>query len=340
MCAHGIDRVMPCLRATVLAGEDDRGSGPGMLEKAVGSGLRQRAALPSWRERLANDQRVVALLFLLPTIAVLCFVVIYPFVSAITISFQDKRIGGTASYVGFANYYELFGDRVFLKVIKNTIVYTGVAVVIKFVLGLAMALVLAQERRFNFVFRTILFIPWAVPTIVAALSFRWIYDDFSGLYNNLLLALFDMGDVISWLGDPNVAMGSVIAVVVWSGTPFYTMSFLAGLKAIPEELYEASRLDGATVWQEFWYITIPQMRKVFTIVVMLSAIWTSTNLVIVQILTNGGPANVTQILPNLSYRYALLAGRLGIGSAVNMVFFPLLALLIFVLSRRMLARRD
>jgi len=311
-----------------------------MLEKAVGSGLRQRAAAPSWRERFANDQRAVALLFLLPTIAVLCFVVIYPFLSAITISFQDKRIGGAASYVGLANYYELFGDRVFLKVIKNTIVYTGVAVAIKFVLGLAMALVLGQERRFNFVFRTILFIPWAVPTIVAALSFRWIYDDFSGLYNNVLLALFDMGDVISWLGDPNVAMGSVIAVVVWSGTPFYTMSFLAGLKAIPEELYEASRLDGATAWQEFWYITIPQMRKVFTIVVMLSAIWTSTNLVIVQILTNGGPANVTQILPNLSFKYALLAGRMGIGSAVNMVFFPLLALLIFFLSRRMLARKD
>jgi multiple sugar transport system permease protein len=276
----------------------------------------------------------------LPTIAVLCFVVIYPFFSAISISFQDKRIGGVATFVGLANYYELFGDRIFLKVIRNTIVYTGVAVAIKFVLGLAMALVLAQERRFNFVYRTILFIPWAVPTIVAALSFRWIYDDFSGLYNNLLLALFDMGDVISWLGDPNVAMGSVIAVVVWSGTPFYTMSFLAGLKAIPEELYEAARLDGATAWQEFWYITIPQMRKVFTIVVMLSAIWTSTNLVIVQILTNGGPANVTQILPNLSYKYALLAGRLGIGSAVNMVFFPLLAIVIFVLSRRMLARKD
>ena len=153
-----------------------------------------------------------------------------------------------------------------------------------------MALVLAQDRPFNFLYRTILFIPWAVPTIVAALSYRWIYDDFSGLYNNLLLALFDMGDVISWLGDPNLAMGSVIAVVVWSGTPFYTMSFLAGLKAIPNELYEAARIDGAGVWQEFWHITVPQMRKVFVIVVMLSTIWTSTNLVIVQILTNGGPA--------------------------------------------------
>jgi multiple sugar transport system permease protein len=311
-----------------------------MLEKTVGSDAHARVISPSWRAQLANDQRVVALFFLLPTILVLCFVVIYPFFSAISISFQDKMIGGTATYIGFGNYYELFNDRTFLKVIRNTLIYTFVAVAIKFLLGLAMALVLAQERPLNFLFRTILFIPWAVPTIVAALSFRWIYDDFSGLYNNLLLVLFDMGNVISWLGDPKIAMGSVIAVVVWSGTPFYTMSFLAGLKAIPGELYEAARIDGAGVWQEFWHITVPQMRKVFVIVVMLSTIWTSTNLVIVQILTNGGPANTTQILPNLAYKYALLAGRLGIGSAVNMVFFPLLAILIYFLSRRMLAQRD
>jgi multiple sugar transport system permease protein len=311
-----------------------------MLEKTIASDWRARPATPSRWAELVNDQRAVALLFLLPTVLVLLAVVLYPFSSAVVLSLQDKRIGGTASYIGLQNFYELFSDRVFLKVIKNTLVYTFVAVAIKFLLGLAMALVLAQHRRFNFIYRTILFIPWAVPTLVAALSYRWIYDDFSGLYNNLLLALFDAGDVISWLGDPNYAMGSVIAVVVWSGTPFYTMSFLAGLKAIPAERYEAARIDGAGTVQEFWHITIPQMRKVFVIVVMLSTIWTSTNLVIVQVLTNGGPANVTQILPNLAYKYALLAGRMGIGSAVNMVFFPILAILIYILPRRMLANRE
>ena len=132
----------------------------------------------------------------------------------------------------------------------------------------------------------------------------------------------------------------MIAVVIWSGTPFYTMSFLAGLKAIPNELYEAARIDGASVWQEFWHITVPQMRKVFVIVVMLSTIWTSTNLVIVQILTNGGPGerDPDHAEPLLQIRAP--GGRLGIGSAVNMVFFPLLAILIYILSRRMLARRD
>jgi multiple sugar transport system permease protein len=310
----------------------------GRLESAkIDRGAKRgRSLAPSW----LNDQRAVGLLFVTPALAVLAFVVVYPFLTAIWMSFQNKMVGAPASFVGLDNFIELFGDRYFLKTVRNTLVYTFCAVAIKFVIGLAMAMVLTRKRRLDFIYRTILFVPWAVPTIVAALSFRWIYDDFSGMLNNVLIKLFGMQDVISWLGDPDIAMASVIAVVVWSGTPFYTMSFLAGLKAIPSELYEAARIDGANVWHEFWYITIPQMRKVFVIVVMLSTIWTSTNLVIVQVLTNGGPANVTQILPNLAYKYALLAGRLGIGSAVNMVFFPILALLIYILSRRILADRE
>jgi multiple sugar transport system permease protein len=289
---------------------------------------------------LLNNQKLLAYLLLLPTILVLGFVVIYPFFSAVVISFYDKYIGAPGNFVGLQNYYELFGDRKFVQVVTNTFVYTFAAVAIKFILGLSMALVLSQPRKLNYIYRTILFVPWAVPTIVTALNFRWIYDDFSGMINNVLITLFEMGDVISWLGDPDLAMGSVVAVTVWAGTPFYTMSFLAGLQAIPRDLYEAARIDGASPWQEFWHITIPQMRHVFMIVLMLSTIWTSTNLVIVQILTNGGPANMTQILPNLSFKYALLAGRLGIGSAVNMIFFPLLAIFIFFLSRRMLAERS
>ena len=286
---------------------------------------------------LLEHQSVLAYALLLPTLLILGFVVVYPFLSAISLSFHDKYIGAPATFVGLQNYEELFGDRKFARVVRNTFVYTFVAVAIKFGLGLAMALVLSQKRRLDPVYRTILFIPWAVPTVVAALNFRWIYDDFSGMINNVLLALFEMDDVISWLGDPDLAMGSVIAVVIWSGTPFYTMSFLAGLQAIPKELYEAARIDGANAFQEFWHVTVPQLRNVFLIVIMLSTIWTSTNLVIVQILTNGAPANMTQILPNLAYKYALLAGRLGIGSAVNMVFFPLLAVFIFLLSRKMLS---
>lgn len=296
------------------------------------------APVSAW-VRFSNDRRVLAYLFLAPALAILGFTVVYPFFQAITISFTNKMAGASADFVGLANYRELMADPVFLRVVVNTFEYTLLGVAIKFLLGLTMALVLAQDRTANYIFKTILFVPWAVPPVVAALNWRWIYDDFSGLANHILFALGLVDEPVAWTGDKSIAMFSVVAVVVWSGTPFYTMSFLAGLKAIPKELYEAARIDGANTLQEFRHITLPSMKPVFTVVVMLSTIWTSTNVVFVLLLTNGGPANATQILPNLAYKFALLAGRLGTGSAVNMIFFPILAVLIIFLSRRMLKDR-
>lgn len=302
----------------------------------VGAG--QAVRVSRWTE-WSHDKRVLAYLFLAPALLILCFAVVYPFLSAIWLSFNDKMAGAPATFIGLGNYSELFADPRFLQTIYNTFVYTILGVSIKFAIGLGMAMVLSHDRPFNYIYKTVLFVPWAVPPVVAALNWRWIYDDFSGMLNHILFTLGLVDDVISWTGDKTYAMGAIVAVVVWSGTPFYTMSFLAGLKAIPKELYEAARIDGANRWQEFWHITVPSMRPVFTIVIMLSTIWTSTNVVFVLLLTNGGPANATQILPNLAYKYALLASRLGIGSAVNMIFFPILAILIIFLSRRMLQER-
>ena len=136
-------------------------------------------------------------------------------------------------------------------------------------------------------------------------------------------------------------MGCVIAVVVWAGTPFYTMTFLAGLQAIPRELYEAAEIDGASIVQQFFHVTIPRLRTIFLTTVMLSTIWTATNLQFVYFLTKGGPAGRTEIFPHLSYTIALGAFRLGMGAAVSLIFFPVLVLLIIFLTRRMLrpARR-
>ncbi len=296
-------------------------------------------ARPSLWANLLHDQKFVAALFLAPAIAILCFVVVYPFFNAIWISMTNKLVGAPASFIGFDNYVELYHDRYFFQIVYQTLLYTAVGVGIKFVIGLSMAMVLAHDRPFNYIYKTILFVPWAVPPFVAALNWRWIYDDFSGMLNNILIKVFGMTEPISWLGDVNLALWSVLAVVVWTGTPFYTMSFLAGLKAIPKELYEAARIDGASRWDEFWNVTIPSLRNVFLIVVMLSSIWTSTQVVFVLVLTGGGPANSSQILPTLAYKYALLGQRLGMGSAVNMVLFPILALLIVLLSRKMLQER-
>jgi multiple sugar transport system permease protein len=294
---------------------------------------------PSWWDRLKNNQTFLAALFLLPTLLVLGSVVVYPFADAVWISFQAKQAGTPGRFIGLLNYGELLGNPVFLQIVWNTVFYTGVAVAIKFLIGLLAALVLAPERRLNGVYRTVLFVPWAVPTVIAALNWRWVYDEFSGMLNNVLLALGLTTNVVAWLAEPRLAMWCVIAVAVWTGTPFYTMSFLAGLQAIPKELYEAARLDGASTLQEFRYVTVPGMQAIFLVTIMLSTVFTSTSLVVVNILTNGAPAERTNILPNFSYNLAMGTGRLGIASAVNMIFFPLLILVIVGISRRLLAAR-
>jgi multiple sugar transport system permease protein len=266
--------------------------------------------------------------------------VAYPFFAAVYLSLQNKMVGAPGRFIGLDNYAELFRDEVFLRTTYNTVVYTTVGVGLKFVLGLTMALVLDQERRFNHLFRTLLFIPWAVPVVIVALNWRWIYDDLSGFLNNFLITVGITKDIISWLSDPHLAMGCVIAVVVWAGTPFYAMTFLAGLQAIPRELYEAAEIDGASIVQQFAYITVPRLKTIFLTTVMLSTIWTATNLQFVFILTRGGPASRTEIFPHLAYVTALGARRLGMGAAVSLAFFPLLVILIIMLTRRMLRQTD
>jgi multiple sugar transport system permease protein len=282
----------------------------------------------------------LAYTILAPALLVILFCVAYPFFAGIYMSFQAKMVGAPGRFVGLQNYVELLRDEVFLRTAWNSVVYTVVAVALKFVLGLTMALILDQERRVNHVFRTLLFVPWAVPIVIVALNWRWIYDDLSGFLNNFLITFHVTRDVISWLSDPSLAMGCVIAVVVWSGTPFYAMTFLAGLQAIPRELYEAAEIDGASVTQQFLYVTVPRLRTIFLTTVMLSTIWTATNLQYVLILTRGGPANRTMIFPYLAYETALGARRLGMGAAVSLVFFPLLVILIILLTRRMLRQTD
>lgn len=307
-----------------------------------GTVLVQAPAVPR-RPRASASLRSEARLayaILTPTLLVILGLVAYPFFAAIYLSLQDKMVGAPGRFVGLSNYVELFRDEVFLRTAWNSVVYTVVGVGLKFVIGLTMALVLDQERRFNNFFRTLLFLPWAVPVVIVALNWRWIYDDLSGFLNNFLITFHITHDIISWLSNPRLAMGCVIAVVVWAGTPFYAMTFLAGLQAIPKELYEAAEIDGASIVQQFFFVTIPRLKTVFITTVMLSTIWTATNLQFVLILTKGGPASRTEIFPHLAYQTALGARRLGMGAAISLVVFPVLVVLIVMLTRRMLRERE
>jgi multiple sugar transport system permease protein len=293
----------------------------------------------AWRFILRD--RTLGYLFLTPALLVILGLVAYPFVSAVLLTFQQKTAGAPGKFIGLDNYRELLSYEVFWRTVFNTVFYTGFAVAVKFVFGLSMALVLNQERLGNNFFRSFLLIPWAIPTVISALNWRWIYDDASGLINNVLVRLELIDETISWLSDPNLAMFAVIAVVVWQGTPFFTMGFLAGLQAIPKELYEAAEIDGATVIQQFRYITLPSLRPIFITVVMLSTIITAAGIQFVLVLTNGGPADRTMIFPVLSYTLALGgAQRLGMGATVSLFFFPAFVILIYFLTRRMLRERE
>ena len=314
-------------RETILAGQDTVLVVP------------TRPTAPIRRFRLGSET-ALAYTILTPTFLVILGLVAYPFFIGVYLSLQSKMVGAPGRFVGLQNYVELFRNDLFLRTMYNSVVYTVVAVAIKFVFGLTMALILDQERRFNNIFRTLLFVPWAIPLVIVSLNWRWIFDDLSGFLNNFLITFHITKNIISWLSDPNLAMGCVIAVVVWAGTHFYTMTFLAGLQAIPKELYEAAEIDGASIVQQFFYVTIPRLRTIFLTTVMLSTIWTATNLQFVYILTKGGPAGRTEIFLHLSYTMALGAFRLGMGAAVSLVFFPVLVLLIIFLTRRMLRPTD
>jgi multiple sugar transport system permease protein len=297
-----------------------------------------------WRrdrvQRFLLQDRTLGYLFLLPAIVVIVGLVAYPFINAIIMTFQAKTAGAPGHFIGLDNYRELFGSEQFVRTVFNTITYTAVGVSLKFLVGLSMALVLNQERFCNNLFRSFLLIPWAIPTVMSALNWRWIFDDASGLINNVLVRLNLVEEAISWLSDPHLAMLSVIVVVVWQGTPFFTMSFLAGLQAIPKELYEAAEIDGASVLQQFTHITLPRLRPIFITAVMLSTILTSAAIQFVLVLTNGGPADRTMIFSVLSYHLALGgAQRLGMGAAVSLIFFPVLIVFIVFLTRRMLREK-
>jgi multiple sugar transport system permease protein len=297
-----------------------------------------------WQDRLQRfllRDSTLGYLFLLPALLIVLGLVAYPFVNAVLMTFQAKTAGAPGRFIGLDNYRELLANPVFWRTVWNMLVYTGLGVGLKFCIGLSMALVLNQERFCNNLFRSFLLIPWAIPTLISALNWRWIYDDASGLINNVLVRLELIDETISWLSDPHLAMFSVIAVVVWQGTPFFTMGFLAGLQSISRELYEAAEIDGASVLQQFRHITLPCLSPIIITVVMLSTILTAAGIQFVLILTNGGPADRTQIFPMLSYAYALGgAQRLGMGATVSLFFFPAFVILIYFLTRRMLREKE
>jgi len=284
---------------------------------------------------LGPDYRL-GYLFVTPIAVAVLALVAYPFCYAVYLSLTHKLVGMPPIFVGLENYIRLYDDGFFRRAVYNSFLFTFGSVGFKLVLGMLMALVLMSKIRWRSFWTGVLLIPWVAPTVVSALNFLWIFDGSLGVLNYLLVKVFRiLPQGVGWLSEPGTAMASVISVNVWRGFPFFGISFLAGMKAIPGELYEAAAVDGATALQRFLYVTLPGIKNITIIVMLLSTIWTFNDFGIVYILTKGGPGGSTMVMPVLTYETAFGAQRLGEAIAVALYLLPGLALTIVVLARYM-----
>ena len=280
----------------------------------------------------------LGVLLVAPIVIYLLLAQAYPLGSALYTSLTDKRIGSEGTFIGLKNYADLANEPLFWRAVRNSIMFTFGAIIFKFVFGMAMALVLNQPLIFRNLWRALLFIPWTIPTIITVLTFGWMYSPTGGVLNYLLLKVGLIDFPIDWLGRPTNALISVIIVNIWRGTPFFGISLLGGLQAIPNELYEAAQIDGANRIQQFFHITLPSIRGVAILVTLVSTIWTLNDFQIIWVLTRGGPANSTQVFSTLTYTEAFLNLDLGQAIAVSAAAIPILMILIGWVTTTVLSR--
>ncbi len=280
--------------------------------------------------RLGGNRNWLGFWFMAPAAAFLILFLTYPLGLGIWLSFTDTRIARGGAFIGFENFVWLNEDPIFWLSVFNTFLYTVVASVIKFGLGLYLAIILNNNMPFKAFIRAIVLLPFIVPTVLSAIAFWWIYDTQFSVISYTLKQLGFISEYITFLGDRNNARGSVIAANIWRGIPFVAITLLAGLQTIPASLYEAATIDGANRRQMFRYITYPMLTPIIAVVMTFSVLFTFTDFQLIYAMTRGGPANATHLMATLSYQRAILGGHLGEGAAISTAMIPfLLAAIMF-----------
>src|SRR5256885_7375762 len=278
--------------------------------------------------RLLEDERWLAALLLLPTAVLLGLFIAYPFVKGVLLSLTDSKVGVPGNFVGAQNFIALAHDSIFLEAVWNTFLYTGVTTVLKLALGLWLALLLNRHFRGKALTRAFVLLPFIIPTVLSTFAWKWMFDPTFSVINWSLYQLGIINSRINWLGDPQLAMISIIIVNVWRGVPLYAISLLAGLQTISPELQEAAAIDGARPWQRFWHVTWPLLLPVTMVVVLFSVIQTFADFQLVYVLTGGGPANATHLFATYAYQIGVGAGLLSEGAAISLAMFPALFLVV------------
>jgi multiple sugar transport system permease protein len=316
-------------------------------------------AAPSAWSRLMVNRQWLGFWFMVPAVAFLVLFLAYPLALGIAYSFTDAKIGQdiwSANFIGIENYVYLvgemecslgkflraavnwrwsecpiIGDDYFHLAVFNTLFYTIVASVLKFAIGLYLAMLLNNHLPFRAVIRAIVLVPFIVPTVLSAIAFWWIFDPQFSIVSWSLKQMGAIDQNIDFLGDGWNARWSVIFANVWRGVPFIAITLLAGLQTVPPSLYEASTIDGASRWQMFRHITYPLLTPIIAVVMTFSVLFTFTDFQLIKVLTNGGPAGATELMATLSFNRAILGGqRIGEGAAISTAMIPFLLACILI----------
>jgi multiple sugar transport system permease protein len=281
-------------------------------------------------QKLQNSRNGLGLLFMAPATVLLVLFLTYPLGLGVWLGFTDTKIGRGGEFIGLENYEFLWEDSVTRLALFNTLFYTFIASVLKFFLGLWLAVLLNERLPFKTFFRSVILLPYIVPTALSALAFWWLYDAQFSIISWVLIKMGWMDHYIDFLGDPWNARLSVLAANVWRGVPFVAITLLAGLQTISPSLYEAAAIDGATSWQRFKHITLPLLTPMIAVVMTFSVLFTFTDFQLIYVITRGGPLNATHLMATLSFQRAISGGALGEGAAIAIAMVPfLLAAILF-----------
>jgi multiple sugar transport system permease protein len=290
------------------------------------------------RKNLLENETNLGIILMIPGALLLMVFMAYPFFLGIWLSLTDSRIARVGHFIGLRNFIDLLSDTIFHQTTRNTFIYALVTVPFKAILGLGLALVLNNRIRFSNPVRAAVMMPWIVPTALSTLGWFMIFDPVFSPFSWLLKSLGIITKNINFLGDPVLAISAVCWVNIWRGVPFFGITILAGLQAVPQELHEAAAIDGATAWHRFWNVTVPAIKGIILIAALLSIIWTFADFQLIYVLTKGGPANQTHIFGTYAYQIGLAATEIGMGAAIALYMFPILAffavLLLLYLRRK------
>lgn len=287
-------------------------------------------------------RQVMPLALLSPAVLVTLAIVFFPMIQTAWMSlhkyvlFRPKNF----DWVGLQNYFDILHDEVFWISLRHTVLWIAITVPAQALLGLATALLLNQRFPWRPLARALIIIPWALPSVVIALMWAWIYDSNYGILNDLLLRIGILETSVPWLANPDTALYAIILTLTWQGFPFFAVMILAGLQSIPSSYYEAASLDGATAWRQFWHITLPGISGVLFTAILLRTIWVANSMDVIFVMTGGGPGYSTYTLPLYAFLEARTNLNFGYGSALAMTFtLLLLGIVVLYLKRSLKAVR-